>query len=296
MGAKFKVNALAVLALAAAFCYFFMFTKHDPSLAVIIPFGEDPYDSLGSFCLIISGLLAILSLFRAFRHNRVGPPSALRKAFLARTQLAVPLGVLVTLGADGIAMARHTTEWAGRPSTTRLLALVAGMAALSIAVLMLVRRSARGVELPVTRNQARRAGIVVLVSTSVLTIFPEDIIRSVALHFLTIVLGFALIAAPQAALAVAILPFDTADMRISGARPRSGSKSWIQWSAVAILGISVGVFALMGEMFGENEGSGPLLRNLIVSAFFVGSGTAALLIAFAFFKKPLGLFSDAWLT
>jgi hypothetical protein len=85
-------------------------------------------------------------------------------------------------------------------------------------------------------------------------------------------------------------------MRISGARLRPGSKSWIQWSAVAILGISVGVFALMGEMFGENEGSGPLLRNLIVSAFFVGSGTAALLIAFAFFKKPLGLFSDAWLT
>ena len=30
MGAKFKVNALAVLALAASFCYFFMFTKHDP--------------------------------------------------------------------------------------------------------------------------------------------------------------------------------------------------------------------------------------------------------------------------
>jgi hypothetical protein len=61
-----RVNAVAVLALSGAYYWFFMFTKHSPPLAAIIPFGDDPYDAIGSFCVIVSALLALLSLVRAF--------------------------------------------------------------------------------------------------------------------------------------------------------------------------------------------------------------------------------------
>jgi hypothetical protein len=290
MNAKYKLNALAVLALSMAFYFFFMFTKHDPAVAAIMPFGDDPYDAIGSFCLILSLVLSVFSLVRAFRPYRPGPPPAPSRAFLARTQIAVPLGVLVTLSADGIAMARHISQWAGKPSTRELAALMLGMAAISLVVLFVVRQSARAIELPAFEHGSRRALIVVLVCAAVLTVFPEEIIHSVFLHFLAIVLGDILIAAPQAALAVALLPFDTAAIRAASAAAQSRSRLWIQWGAVMLLGIAIGASILGMEIFGEGAGEASLIQMLLVSSVFVGAGTSALLIAFAFFKKPLGLF------
>jgi hypothetical protein len=53
MSLRFKVNSVVMLALTAAFGEFFMFAKHDAALGAIIPFGDDPYDSVGSFCMIL---------------------------------------------------------------------------------------------------------------------------------------------------------------------------------------------------------------------------------------------------
>ncbi len=290
MPAKYRLNALAALALAVVFYFFFMFTKHDPALAPIIPFADDPYDSIGSFCLIVSVLLAVLSLLRAFRPYRPEPPGALHKVFLARTQIALALGVLVTLAGDAIAMARHLSTWTGKAATSELLALMGGMAALSFAVLFLVRQSAREVELPVIPGQSARALIVVLAAVLVLALFPEDAIHSVFPHFLAIVIGFVLVAAPQAALAVALLPYDTAGTRSPGAATRSRSRLWTQWGAITLFGIALGSVTLLQEIFGEGAGNAPLKQVLVLSAVFIGAGTSVLLVAFAFLKKPLGLF------
>src|SRR5579863_5890503 len=85
MTARLKINAAVSLLFAALFYIFFMFTKHDPVLSPLIPFGDDPYDAIGSFCLILSFLLAFRSAFRAFRPYRSGVPSPLSLFFLART-------------------------------------------------------------------------------------------------------------------------------------------------------------------------------------------------------------------
>jgi hypothetical protein len=208
---KHKISSAIALGLALLFNRFFMFTKHDPALSAIIPFAADPYDAIGSFGMIISVWLAILSVFRAFRPYRTGSPSALRSVFRARTQIATALAVLVPLGADGIAMGRYPSPWAGKPAAGQLLALVLGMVALSFAVIFMVRRSSRGIQLPAVRKASRNALIVVPVSFIFLWLYPEDAIRAVWFHLSTIAIGVVLLVVSQAVLAVALVPYDTAE-------------------------------------------------------------------------------------
>ena len=293
MELKFKINALAVLALTAVFGYFFMLAKHDPALAPIVPFDDDPYDAIGSFCLIVSLLLSCLSLFRAFWPHRPTPPTPLQKVFLSRTMIADPLGVLVTLACDGIAMARHPSNWVEKPAARELLGLIAGMAALSVAVLFAVRLSARRLELPVDRGQSRKALAVLVFFAIVLAVFPENAVHSVIPHFLAIVLGFVVIAAPQRAWSMALLPYRTQAAQQNRATPPARSRFWLQWGAIALLGFAVGAFILVQEIFVEGAGNAPLRQVLLVSAVFIGAGSSCLLVAFAFLKTPLGLFSGA---
>ena len=292
MNRQFKFNSLAALVLALAFYWYFMFTKHNAPLAAIIPFADDPYDACGSFCMILSILLAALALFRGFRPFRAGQPMAVQVVFLARTQIAIASGVLVTLAADAIAMARHPNMWTGKTATTGLLTLMIGLAALSLAVVFLVCKPTRRIELPAIQNASKRAIFIALTCAVVLALFPEQIIHSVLLHFLAIVLGFVLIAAPQAAIAKALLPYDTTGVRTASPSPaRSGL--WIQWVSVALIGFAIGAFALLEEIFVDGAGKAPPLQVIVVSSMFIGAGVSALLVAFAFFKTPLGLFRKA---
>lgn len=288
MNLRFKLDSLVVLALALMFYWFFMFAKHDPSVSAIIPFGDDPYDSAGSFCMIVSLLLAALSLVRAFRPYGSKPAPVLDSVFLARTQIAVPIGILATMVAEAIAMARHPARWTGKPATGELLELMAALAALSISVLFLVGRSTRGIELPVIQNASKRALFTGLACAAVLALFPEAVIQSVFLHFLAIVLGFVLIAAPQADFALALLPYDTDE--IGTAVPHSRSRLWIQWGSVTLFGIAIGAIVLTEEIVADGAAKAPFMQVAVVSSMFIGAGTALLLVAFAFYKKPLGLF------
>lgn len=290
MKLKFKLNAVAALALAMAFHLFFMFTKHDPTLAGILPFADDPYDALGSFCMIVSYLLAVLALIRAFRPYGPGEATAIHKVYLARTQAAVAFGVLATLAGDLIAIARHTAIWFGKPAMVELLALMAGMAALSLAALILIRLSVRKLRLPFIQHRSRNALIVLLFFVIVLAIFPENMTQAVFPHFVAIVLGFVLAAAPQAAFAVALLPYQTTGKTTSTAGTQPRLRLWLQWGAVALLGLAIGVFILLQEIFADGAGDTPLQQIVIVSAVFIGAGIAALLVAFGFLKRPLGLF------
>jgi hypothetical protein len=173
MRLELKLSSLATLVFVAVFYWFFMFTKHDPSLSVIIPFGEDPYDAVGSFCLILAILLAVFSLIRAFRPYRPSGPAKLDITFLARTQVAIPMGVLMTLVSDGIAMIRHMSAWTGRPGTEELLVLLSGMLVLSLALIYLLRIAARRMQLPLVAGRWRRAWTVSACCAFILAVFPR---------------------------------------------------------------------------------------------------------------------------
>ena len=204
---------------------------------------------------------------------------------IARTQIAVPLSVLVALGSDAVAMLRHPAEWIGKAATVELLALLAAMAALSIAVLLVVRASVLGII-----NSARHRTQILLLCIAALALFPEKVIQNVSLHFMAILLGFVILIAPQSALAVALLPYTVAEKRINAEPSRLFSRPWMQWCFIALLGMAVGACALLAEVFERGGGSVAPARILLVSSVFLGAGTSGLLIAFAFLKKPLGLF------
>jgi hypothetical protein len=69
-------------------------------------------------------------------------PSPVQTQYLRRTQAAVPLSILVTLAADAVAMVRHPRMWIGTASQNKLLALFAGMVAVSGGALWMIRSSA----------------------------------------------------------------------------------------------------------------------------------------------------------
>jgi uncharacterized membrane protein YidH (DUF202 family) len=291
MALRHKIASLAALALALLFDQFFMLSKHEASLAAIIPFGDDPYDAVGSIAMIMSFPLAILSVFRAFMPLQQVTAPEIRRVFLARVQASVALGALVALASDAVAMSRHLSMWLGKPAGVQLVALMAGMAALSISVLYLIRSTVRGIAFTASTKQAwQRAALPCLVSGIALALFPEQIIQNVAIHFLTILIGFAFFFVPLSALTVAFSPLDKAAVAMEGNTPRTRLSKWMQWGAVAGVGFAIGAFALEREIIGEGRISLPAAKLLIVASVFIGAGMSGLLMAFTFLKKPLGLF------
>ena len=290
MSARLKINAVLSLLLTALLYKFFMFTKHDPLVSPLIPFGDDPYDAIGSFSLILSILLAIRSAFRAFRPYRSGASSPLSLLFLARTEIAIPTGVLITLAADVIAMTRHPGQWMQKPPTVKLLILMTGMALLSFGLVYLFRRAANPASSG-TRPTRRKALVRATIAAATLALFPESLVQSAGLHFLTILFSFLLIAATQSALTVALLPNDPSALSVapiveSVAGRRRG---WVPWAWITAFGLLLGASIFASEL---GEGSGvPTSRMWLLAALFIGSGTGLMVITFAFFREPLGLFS-----
>jgi len=116
MPGRLKRSAVVVAAFAGFFYWGFMTAKHDPSLRDIVPFGEDPYDAVGSFAVIVAVLVAVLSLARAFRPYRSSGPSSAEVTYLLRSLATVALAALITVGSNAIAMVRHPSQLSPQPS------------------------------------------------------------------------------------------------------------------------------------------------------------------------------------
>lgn len=283
-----KRNAVIVFGLATLFYWGFMFAKHDPRLRNIIPFGDDPYDAIGSFGTIVGMLIALLSLVRAFRPYRKDVPSDAQQVYLVRSQEAVALAVLITIAADTVAMARHPSLWAGAASRRELIVLLTAIAMVALGVHWLVRKSIAHCT-NTGANQWGKAVLVTALATSALALYPEHLIQRTATHLLTVVIGDVLLFAPMRVLLMSFVPYRE-NVPLTGAtqqhvRPLTG---WQQWSMVVALGIVVGALIFIGEM---SEGSGrlPLVRLLFVGSVYIGLALAGLLVAYAFLGSPLGL-------
>lgn len=288
MPTALKRNAVIVFGLAALFYWSFMLAKHDPALRDIIPFGNDPYDAVGSFGVIVGMLIALLSLVRAFQPYREHPPSTAQRVYLIRSQVAVVLAVLITLAADVIAMARNPSMWIGAASRYWLIALLGGMAVVTVAVQLLIRASQEN--LPEGGMQRwTPAAIATLLSILILALYPEQLINRTATHLLTVVAGDIVLFAPMRPLLNALVPYkaDQGRMETTPARSRFSTVSQ-RWGIVVGVGALIGALAFWGEI-SEGRSALPIGRLLFVASVFIGLGLAGLLIAYAFLGKPLGL-------
>ncbi len=286
MPVKEKINSVVVLGVAVAFQWFFMFTKHDPGLRPVIPFGDDPYDALGSFATIVDIPLCLLLLWRAFRPYGVESPSPLQIQYLRRTQVAVPLLVLVTLAADAVAMVRHPHMWIGGSSRNELLALFGGMTVISGGALRLILGFA-----PKRIDSQRRAtmissGIVTALFVLGLAVYPERLINHLSTHLVTVLIGDLLLFVPVSVFLRFLIPDAEAS---PGGQAKARRHSLYFWSGVIMAGLLIGAWLFIAEM---TEGGGPMsaLRfRVFVASVYIGLTIAGLLIAVAFLKRPLGL-------
>jgi hypothetical protein len=282
-----KRNAVLVFGLAVLLFWAFMFAKHDPALRNIIPFGDDPYDAVGSFGVIVGILSALISLVRAYRPYPELRPSIAERVYLVRSQVAVVLVVLATLAADAVAMARHPSMWTGSASRNTLIVLPGGLTIAAIAVYSVIRASQQN--LPKTDSSPwKRAGISVLLAILILVFYPERLIEGTATHLLTIVVGAFVLMAPMPPLLAALAPYPAGGAGVETTRtPGRFSSAKYRWGVVLLVGLLTGFGALAAEM--QEGGSLPSVgRLLFVASVYVGLGTAGIAIAYAFLAEPLG--------
>jgi hypothetical protein len=284
MAAKLRRNAIIVAGLAVFFAWAFMVMKHDPALRAIIPFGDDPYDAIGSFAFITSPLLALASLARTFLPRLAARSGA--ALYTLRSQAAVVFCVLVTVASYIVAMARHPSMWIGAAGQAKLLVLLSSLIALSLAVLALTRNRQE----PGTPRHYAQAASVWLGSLLVLSIYPEKLIAGTVGHLFTIVVGDLLLFAPVAMLVRAWLPFSL-DSRNRGSNRNRTHVRYLPLTLAAATGLVMGAAAFLGEM---NEGgpNPPLRQLLFVAAVYLGLGMVGLLIGYASLARLLGFIAD----
>jgi hypothetical protein len=278
----FKLNSIFAICLAFAFLLFFQFTKHNPILAVIIPFGNDPYDAVGSIGIIIAGLLAFLAFIRSFYKVLVER----RRIIIARTQFSVVALILVTLMVDGIAMVKHIPMWFGQPGAEELLALMVGMFILAILVSFAISYSIR--EIRLDKRSWKKFLIISIIVIAVLTIYPEFIIQSTIGELFTLLVGILILFFWMSALPEAFIPFniESFDSTITQPHKMSIRKEIV---AVVLLGIGIGTVVLIGEWSGE--GAPAPEHRIILASIFIGVPLVSLLIAYYLLRKPLALFN-----
>jgi hypothetical protein len=287
MPTTLKRDALLVLGLAGLFDWAFMFAKHNPALRGIIPFGEDPYDAVGSFGVLIGTLIALVSLVRAFRPYRKRPTSTAQRVYLVRTQLAVPLIVLIALAADMVAMARHPSTWIRAASRNELIALLAGLALAAVAVQSIVR-APRGKLPESVPSRWPRASIAALLAVFILVLYPERLIDGTATHLLTVVIGAVVLFAPMRPLLAAMAPYDgrQAQTETTPARKELLTAKR-RWGVVFLAGALIGGCLFVAEM-SEGGGTPPPARLLFIASVYIGLSITGLLLAYAFLGAPLG--------
>jgi hypothetical protein len=287
MSGKIKQNSFLIAALAAVFYIFFMYTKHNPSLAAIIPFGNDPYDAIGSYTVIFTPLLVVLSLLRTMRGHGSYEAPDYRKIFLIRTQVSVPLAIILTLSADLIAMIRYRLLWMNNSSTLLLMYLILGMIILSIWVLFLVHRA--GITLYETHSiRIKGVFITSVVYIVVLAIYPQAMTESVFCELVTLAVCILLFFIPLAVLTENFIPYRTTETEQGRNRKRQ-INPWLAWLIILSMGILLGLFILAGELTKKGGGRVSFSHILTVALVYIGTTTLAAVIGFIAMKKPLGL-------
>ncbi len=127
---RLRLLAWLVLLQALLFFFFFQFTKHYELVVHINPFANDPFDAVSSFGLQLSVLSALMAIVRLIRPYEAAQQST-REAAVLRLDLVSLAAILVSLGADLVALASRPASWISAPGGRLLLALTAGFGLLT---------------------------------------------------------------------------------------------------------------------------------------------------------------------
>ena len=100
----------AVFLLALFFLVFFQITTQIPAIAQVNPFGEDPYDAVGSFGIQVTLATGLLSLLRVLRLYRTRQIITSQYPLILRGNGLSVISIAVTMVVDLVAMVRYPTR------------------------------------------------------------------------------------------------------------------------------------------------------------------------------------------
>ncbi len=288
MRGRFRVTALILAALACLAYAFFMAAKHLPAVSAVNPFGDDPFDAVGSFGVQAGVFLALLSLIRAFRMSPARGDIGKEQVLVGRTQILAVLAAAVTLAADAVAMARYPSLWTRSPAGFALGATLVVMFLITIAVGVIAYRPVSALRLQPIGGSWVRAAVVLLAFVAILAAYPDSVRQSTPGALLTVVVGAILLFAPMWAWATSLVPYQSEALE----QDPIGIPSWLRRTKYGVglvicVGVVLGIIFVVAE---STEGGGILpSRFVLVASVYVGLETAGILIGYAFLRKPLGL-------
>ena len=316
--AKFVTVITCLLTLL--FWIFFDISKHDPTLAQVNVFLEDPFDAVGSFGIQLALLSALVSFVRILRPYPKGI-SANHLLLILRGNAVSLLSIAVTLTADVIAMLRYLHEWIGSFEGWRLAICITGLMALTACAGWPVFHMGRALNLPSGYRPWGKTMAVCLVGFAVLVFYPDTWRRSVPGGILTALVGMALLFVLSSAIVKSGFPpggkptEDLLDdlyalyqwMQIH-ARFAGGLFSWIErlaniswvraivnwfnprkhrWNIVILVALGMGTALVMAEAIGEGAPNRSLI--VLVLTVFIGIEGAGVLLGYVLFGQFLGI-------
>jgi hypothetical protein len=319
-----KFASLVILGLSILFYLFFDFCKHTPALGSTNPFGEDPYDAVGSFGIFLTFVSAVLTLLRAFHPSQQKEATGGQVWLFLRAGTVALLTVVVTLAADAIGLARAVVMSGTFPAAGPLAGLVGGMALVTLAAGWFFIQTARSVDIPEARRPWRRAGIISGMAILILTFYPPGWRESsVPGGIITALVGMVLLFVTVWGLATVIFPaaefeyedvFDELSAIILGGRNRpdlfaatikwigkltsfplvSGLLRWLnprrhRWNLVLLTAMALGLAIVAAEVLAEGMPTN-LGRALLVVSVYVSIGGAGVMLGYLLFGEYLGIF------
>lgn len=326
MSRSVKVSALLTLGLAFLLFLFFDGCKHDPALSQVIPFAEDPYDSVGSFAVQLAPLFALIAILRAFRPYPSEKARDRQLLLYARAAYFSCLAVALTLTADIIAMFRHPSLWSGVAAGYVLVVLIGFMVLLTALVFLAIFRATRSLSLHDRLQRWTKASVFLLAGILLLVLYPEGLRQSVGGEILTIAVGIIFLFVLVWAIGTAITPsldsqfediiddvviayqwekahvhpsnpllaLDVPLEKFLAGTPVRSILHWLNprrhpWNIVILLGVLMGIALLLSDMIGEG-GPPQLGRLALVASIFIGVELGAVILGYVLLAKPAGLF------
>lgn len=274
------LEAAMLVVHVAAFVALFDASKHASALVGVNPFGNDPYDAVGSFAVLLAVFGVVLaggrSLVRCFRLRR--DDDRCPELWL-RLRASVVVAIIFTCAVNGIALARHPDAWLGVPAGNLLAGLWLVLALATIAV----GASIVGLAKPYRRrayNSGRWTRILACgAALATFAVFPESLTQSTTGELVTVIVSAMLLFAAVRWGCAILVPW-----RASNRTANPGG-----WAAAAGVGIALGTGLAVIEALGGGSGRG---IAPIAAVLFVALACAGTLAAYGMLAKPLGLLLD----
>jgi hypothetical protein len=265
-----KRNSVVVLGLIIVH----LVVKHKLVHLKLPPLRLDPCDAVGAFALITIALIVVGFLYRTF--NRYLPSPALQYLYVARSQQAVVLAILITLIADFMVLGRHPAMWIRIVSPMDMFALFGSLTAVAVGTEFLILIAQEHM-IAASSLRWTRIALLAVIPIVVLGICPEWPIHndSETMHILTVTLGALVLFVPMR-----LLLFDLVPNRSEKHEPTT-----IFGTPRECISVAVGAMLMAFGFWLDATKRNSSLRHVHPAGVIAIAG---ILIAYAFLGAPLG--------